>query len=159
MNPVAMTIINPRKAYWPRQGSNHQPPVLKSGSLPTELWGSVKKLSVNAFNLTVSKCLSCANLQFLLLPMVHFCGICRRQCHYEFNTVFLKSCIIFCAKSKEEDPIKLISLRQISLSIALKCIINNVQCVKINRIRASMIATLSFFIENVYNCYIVLLLQ
>ena len=31
------------------------------------------------------------------------------------------------------------------------------QRVKINRIRASMIATLSFFIENVYNRYIVLL--
>ena len=30
---------------------------------------------------------------------------------------------------------------------------------KINRIRASMIATLSFFIENIYNCYICLLAQ
>ena len=30
MNPVAMTIINPRKEYWPSQGSNQQPPVLKS---------------------------------------------------------------------------------------------------------------------------------
>ena len=35
-----------------------------------------------------------------------FCGICRRQCHYEFNTVFRKSCNIFCAKPKEVDPIK-----------------------------------------------------
>ena len=28
MNPVAMTIINPRKEYWPSRGSNQRPPVL-----------------------------------------------------------------------------------------------------------------------------------
>ena len=28
MNPVAMTIISPRKEYWPTWGSNQQPPVL-----------------------------------------------------------------------------------------------------------------------------------
>ena len=39
MNPVAMTIINPRKEYWPSQGSNQEPPILKSYTLPTELWG------------------------------------------------------------------------------------------------------------------------
>ena len=40
MNHVAMTIINPlKKEYWPRQGSNQQPPVLKSSTLPNELWG------------------------------------------------------------------------------------------------------------------------
>ena len=38
MNPVAMTIINPRKEYWPSRGSNQQPPVLKSATLLTELW-------------------------------------------------------------------------------------------------------------------------
>ena len=38
-NPVAMTIINPRKEYWPSQGSNQRPHVLKSATLPTELWG------------------------------------------------------------------------------------------------------------------------
>ena len=38
INLVAMTIINPRKEYWPSQGSNQQPPVLKSATLPTELW-------------------------------------------------------------------------------------------------------------------------
>ena len=38
MNPVAMTIINPRKEYWPSQGSD-QRPVLKSAVLPTDLWG------------------------------------------------------------------------------------------------------------------------
>ena len=37
MNPVAMTIINPRKKYWPSRGSNQQPSVLKSATLPTEL--------------------------------------------------------------------------------------------------------------------------
>ena len=39
MNSVAMTIINPQKEYWPSQGLNQQPPVLKSCMLPTELWG------------------------------------------------------------------------------------------------------------------------
>ena len=38
-NPVAMTIINLLKEYWPSQGSNQQPPVLKSATLSTELWG------------------------------------------------------------------------------------------------------------------------
>ena len=37
MNPVAMTIIDPRKEYWPSRGSNQRPPVLKSRRLPTEL--------------------------------------------------------------------------------------------------------------------------
>ena len=36
MNSVAMTIINP----WPSRGSNPRPPVLKSCTLLTELWGS-----------------------------------------------------------------------------------------------------------------------
>ena len=40
MNPVAMTIINPRKEYWSSRGSNQRPPVLKSAMLLTELWGS-----------------------------------------------------------------------------------------------------------------------
>ena len=40
MNPVAMTIINPRKEYCPSRGSNQRPPVLKSATLLTELWGS-----------------------------------------------------------------------------------------------------------------------
>ena len=44
-NPIAMTtsIINPRKEYWLSQGSNQQPPILKLGPLPTELWGSSEK--------------------------------------------------------------------------------------------------------------------
>ena len=40
MNPVAVTIINPRKEHWSSRGSNQRPPVLKSCWLPTELWGS-----------------------------------------------------------------------------------------------------------------------
>ena len=40
MNPVAMTIINPRNGCWPSRGSNQRLPVLKSATLPTELWGS-----------------------------------------------------------------------------------------------------------------------
>ena len=43
MNFVAMTIINPRKEYWPSQGSNQVPPVPKSTMLPTRLWGSAIK--------------------------------------------------------------------------------------------------------------------
>ena len=39
MNPVPMTIINPRKEYRPGRGSNQWPPVLKSTMLPTDLWG------------------------------------------------------------------------------------------------------------------------
>ena len=37
MNPVAMTIIDPQKEYWPSQGLNQQP-LLKSAMLSTELW-------------------------------------------------------------------------------------------------------------------------
>ena len=37
MNPVAMTVINPRKEYWPSRGSNQRPPVLNFGTLPAEL--------------------------------------------------------------------------------------------------------------------------
>ena len=33
-----------------------------------------------------------------------FCGICQRQCHYEFNMVFRKSCNVFCAKLKKRRP-------------------------------------------------------
>ena len=28
---------------------------------------------------------------YVSLKFEAFCGICRRQCHFEFNTVFLKS--------------------------------------------------------------------
>ena len=38
MNPVAMTIVVPQKEYWLSRGSNQRHPVLKSSSLPTELW-------------------------------------------------------------------------------------------------------------------------
>ena len=40
MTSVAMTIINLRKENWPSPGSNQRPAVLKSYSLPTELWCS-----------------------------------------------------------------------------------------------------------------------
>ena len=40
MYPVAMTIISTGKEYWPSRVSNQQPPVLKSSTLPTELWGA-----------------------------------------------------------------------------------------------------------------------
>ena len=54
-----------------------------------------------------------------------FVAFVVRQCHYEFNTVFWKSCIVFCSKPKEVDPPKIISLQQKSVSIALTYIINN----------------------------------
>ena len=40
VNPVGIAIINPRKEYWRSWESNQWPPVLKSATLPTELWGS-----------------------------------------------------------------------------------------------------------------------
>ena len=42
MNPDAMTVINPRKEYWPSRGSYQRPSVLKSATLPTELCGSTQ---------------------------------------------------------------------------------------------------------------------
>ena len=42
MNPVAMTLVNPRKEYWPSRGSNKRPLVLKSCALPIEPWGSAQ---------------------------------------------------------------------------------------------------------------------
>ena len=54
MNPVAMTIINPRKECWPSGGSNKRPPVLKSTTLLSERWGSairsVVRVKPNGFN-------------------------------------------------------------------------------------------------------------
>ena len=43
MNPVALTIINPRKEYWPSRGSYKRPPVFKSGKLPPERWSLNKQ--------------------------------------------------------------------------------------------------------------------
>ena len=47
MNPVALTIINPRKEYWWSRGSNQQPPVFKSATLTTELWCSLQITNLN----------------------------------------------------------------------------------------------------------------
>ena len=55
MNPVAMTIINPWKEYWQSRGWNQRPPVFKSATLPTELWGKIK---VEAFAKISSNCLT-----------------------------------------------------------------------------------------------------
>ena len=46
MNPVAMTIINPLKEYWPSRGSNQRPYILKSATLPNELWFKFKPLNI-----------------------------------------------------------------------------------------------------------------
>ena len=50
INPVAMTIINPRTEYWPSHGSNQQPPVLKSATLLSELWGMTVEKGENIAN-------------------------------------------------------------------------------------------------------------
>ena len=44
MNPVAKTIIQPWKEYWPSRGSNQRISVLMSTGLPTELWGSAQTI-------------------------------------------------------------------------------------------------------------------
>ena len=50
MTPVAMTIINPRKEYWLSWGWNQRPPVLKSATLPTELFRSTMEKGEKAGN-------------------------------------------------------------------------------------------------------------
>ena len=49
MNHVVMTIINPRKEYWPSWGSNQRLPVPKSLTLPTELWGLAPCFKLSTF--------------------------------------------------------------------------------------------------------------
>ena len=51
-----------------------------------------------------------------------FCGICRRQCHFEFKTVIGKSCAKICAKLKDVDRINLFHYDKFCVSIALKYI-------------------------------------
>ena len=47
MNPVVLTIINPRKKYWPSRGSDLCPPVLKFTMLPSYgAWYHVQKTKV-----------------------------------------------------------------------------------------------------------------
>ena len=87
------------------------------------IW-AVVKLTCLSWVLNQKSLMRVLNTITLQLPQIGFCGICRRQCHYEFNTVFWISCIVFCAKPKEVNPIKQISLLQISVSVALKYIIN-----------------------------------
>ena len=73
----------------------------------------MKFITTNNFNKpteNASKTILLPELQSICTSMF-FCGICRRQCRCEFNTVFRKSCIIFCVKPKEADPIELISLK------------------------------------------------
>ena len=55
MNPVARNIINIQKEYWLSRTWNQQPPVLKSGTLMTELWGSAITLMKMAFKNIVNK--------------------------------------------------------------------------------------------------------
>ena len=89
---------------------------------------------------------------------VRFCGICRRQYHYDFNTVFRKLCYVFCAKPKEVDPIKL------NFSMTNKCfdttqIYNLQRSIKINWTRALAIGISFLSIENISTRYNILLAQ
>ena len=45
-------------------------------------------------------------LLFTFLPIFdfHLCGICRGLCHYKFDTVLRKSCIVFYVKPRERKP-------------------------------------------------------
>ena len=75
---------------------------------------------------------------------LHDCGICRRQCHFEFSTVFWKPWIVFCTKPKEVDPINL------NVSTTNKCfdstqIYNYEPNIEINWMSASIIGVLFFF--------------
>ena len=65
---VAVAIINPRKEYWPSNGSNQRPPVLKSGTLLTELWDSAKGLS-DFTDKQYNTCLSPRNRNNFIFPL------------------------------------------------------------------------------------------
>ena len=66
--------------------------------------------------------------QFLLIPLFFqsiFVAVVEDNATMSSIRYFENHVSYFCAKPKEVDPIKLIYLRQISRSIALKYIINN----------------------------------
>ena len=74
----------------------------------------------------LGKVFSCQMLLTSIFSFDHyFSGICRIQRRCEFNALFQKSCIVFCAKPKEVDPIKLNFSVTNSVSIAPKYIIND----------------------------------
>ena len=82
MNPVAMTIINPRKEYWPSRGSNQRPPILKSATLPTELWGSAHHVQDQT---VISQSVTNAILYYLCIAFKYYrclCGLCRSRSGY-----------------------------------------------------------------------------
>ena len=63
MNPVAVTISNPPKEYWPSRESDQRPPVLKSAMLPT-----VRAIGLGRFtaNLPIGKSFkSCQPAQYM----------------------------------------------------------------------------------------------
>ena len=72
LNRVAMTIINSLKEHWPSRGLNQRPPVLKSTTLPTELWELAK---------TENRC----SFDKLSLPLkkVPFHNACFKKHHRE----------------------------------------------------------------------------
>ena len=69
--------------------------------------GIIRLEEEQTLNLSATSHTYYMELLFLYL-FPYFYDICQRQCHYEFNMAFCKSCIVFCAKPKEVDPTKLI---------------------------------------------------
>ena len=63
--------------------------------------------------------------------------------HYLFNTVFLKSCKVFCAKPKEAGPINL-NFCLTNKRFDITQIYNPQRNIEINLIRASIVGILSF---------------
>ena len=64
MNPVPMTIINPRKEHWPNLWLSQRPPVLKSATLTTELW--VSALSHGAWHMKIQNPTSVGFVEYCL---------------------------------------------------------------------------------------------
>ena len=76
MKSVAITIINPRKEYWPSLGSKHRPPVSKSA---TYLWG----LALEIKNLMSANALTLSQTTNFRLVQIE--RICRRQFNFIEN--------------------------------------------------------------------------
>ena len=129
----AFTFCRKNYTHWQKLTVRNQASVAALSSKQIIItWSQVRTVLLGRFNCwnLSSRITAWATLDFyteLNILTLHFSSICRRQCHYEFNTVFWKLCIVFCAKPKEVDYNKLFSPRQIHVSVlvAFKYIIKN----------------------------------
>ena len=83
INPVAVTIINSRKEYWPSRGSNQRPPVryMRLDSIISD-WSKFKAFADDKINVTPKICLRKGRKQ---------CGKrrkCRLPAFFPFPTMF-----------------------------------------------------------------------